>query len=74
MRENYALMPNMYPLVSVIIPVYNRANYIVETLDSILAESYPNKEIVLIDDGSTDRTDAVIREWAKTHQNDIQKS
>lgn len=65
-------MPDMYPLISVIVPVFNRANYIVETLDSILAESYPNKEIVLIDDGSTDRTDAVIKDWAENHKNDIQ--
>jgi len=60
-----------FPLVSIIIPVYNRDKYIKQGLDSILDEDYPNKEIVIINDGSTDNTDSVIKDWIKQHQNDI---
>ena len=41
-------------LISVIIPVYNVKAYLAEALDSVLGQSYPNTEILLIDDGSTD--------------------
>ena len=44
-----------YPLVSVIIPLYNHEKYIVDTLDSIITQNYPNIEIVLVDDGSKDK-------------------
>ena len=45
---------------SIIIPTYNRANSIGKVIDSILFQSYPNFEILIIDDGSTDTTSDVV--------------
>ena len=47
-------------LISCIIPVYNREELIVECLDSVLAQTYHNYEILIVDDGSTDKTAEVV--------------
>lgn len=45
-----------FPLVSVLIPAYNHENYIQETIDSIINQTYPNIELIILDDGSKDKT------------------
>ncbi|WP_456376536.1 glycosyltransferase family 2 protein, partial [Lutibacter sp.] len=53
------------PLVSIIIPTYNRAHLIGETLDSILAQTYTHWECIVVDDGSTDGTGSLLAEYCK---------
>lgn len=55
------------PLVSVLIPAFNHEAYVVRCLDSVLEDPYPAKEIVIIDDGSSDGTAARIDEWVARH-------
>jgi len=50
----------MKPLVSLISPCYNGESYITRFLDSILNQTYPNLELLIINDGSTDRTEEII--------------
>lgn len=54
------------PLVSVIVPVYNRKTTIFRCLDSILKQSYRNFEVLVIDDGSDDGTSDICRSVSKT--------
>ena len=54
------------PKISVIIPVYMAENYLRPCIDSVLAQSYENFELLLIDDGSTDSSGAICDEYAKT--------
>lgn len=51
-------------LVSIIIPVYNTAEYLPQCLDSLLNQTYPHLEILCVDDGSTDNAWAVLQEYA----------
>lgn len=57
------------PLISVIIPVYNCADYIAETVNSVLLQSYQNFEIILINDGSTDSSEEVCISLGKDKDN-----
>ena len=55
----------MEPLISVIIPVYNKEEYIRECLDSVCNQQYKNLEILLVDDGSTDAGGSICDEYAE---------
>lgn len=52
------------PIVSVIIPSYNAMNYIAETLESVLAQTLADIEVIVVDDGSTDSTRDIVKEYA----------
>ena len=58
-----------HPVVSVIIPIYNMEEYLEETLDSVLASDYPDLEIVLMDDGSKDRSLDIAQRYAESNRN-----
>lgn len=53
----------MSPKVSIIIPAYNVAEYIKECLDSVLSQSFSDIEVIIIDDGSTDTTASIIKQY-----------
>jgi glycosyltransferase involved in cell wall biosynthesis len=57
----------MKPLVSVIIPIYNAAPYLQETLDSILASTYRPVEVVMVDDGSKDNSLSIAKSYCEQH-------
>ena len=57
-----------YPLVSVVLPVFNVERYLAECLDSIVEQDYPNLEIIAVDDGSTDGSLGALTEYASSHR------
>jgi glycosyltransferase involved in cell wall biosynthesis len=68
---------------TVIIPTYNRAKLIKKTIDSVLAQDYPNFEIIVVDDGSIDNTEEVIKEigspkihyyWKKNEERSVARN
>jgi glycosyltransferase involved in cell wall biosynthesis len=62
------------PLVSIVVPAYNHARYLGRAIDSIIAQDYPDVELIVLDDGSTDHTRVVLTKYAdkfywETHAN-----
>ena len=64
---------NKAGLISIIIPTYNRAHLINETLDSILTQTYGDWECIIVDDGSTDDTETVVSDYIQANPNQIFK-
>lgn len=60
-----------YPLISVIVPVYNVGAYLRRCVDSILTQTYPRLEIILVNDGSTDKSLQICREYESACPNVI---
>ena len=58
----------MPPLVSVIIPIYNMESFLAETLQSVLASTYPHFEVILVDDGSTDKSVDIAQSFVDNDQ------
>ena len=51
------------PLVTIIVPVYNVENYVKKCVESIISQTYQNIEIILVNDGSTDKSGSIISEY-----------
>ena len=62
-------MKSVEDLISVVVPIYNVAEYLNECIDSILNQDYKTTEILLIDDGSTDHSGKICDEYARKHRN-----
>ena len=55
------------PAVSIIIPVYNIGKYLEKCLDSVIAQTFPDIEIIVVNDGSTDNSPEIIARYADIH-------
>ena len=66
-----AMLSNVdVPLVSVVIPTYNRADRLPRAIDSCLAQTHPNVEVIVVDDGSTDDTQSLLARYVDEHGKD----
>ena len=54
----------MNPMVTVILPTYNRAEFLKESIQSVLSQTFTDFELIVVDDGSTDPTEEVVREFS----------
>ncbi len=63
-RKNQSLIIETMPAVSIIIPVYNIGKYLEKCLDSVIAQTFPDIEIIVVNDGSTDNSPEIIARYA----------
>ena len=57
--------PRRAPIISVVIATYNRASLLRETLDSVVTQTFRDFEVIVVDDGSTDGTEAVVKSYGE---------
>lgn len=55
---------NTFPLVSIVMPAYNMATFLLECIPSILEQDYNNFELIIVDDGSTDKTNDIVQSFS----------
>lgn len=67
-------MPNTTPLVSIVMPAFNAEKTIVRAIDSVLKQTYTNIELLIVNDGSTDNTVNVVRQYKDSRINLITQS
>jgi glycosyltransferase involved in cell wall biosynthesis len=60
---------NTKPLISIVLPTFNRVKYLERSIDSVIKQSYPNWELLVVDDGSTDNTFALVKKYLNKHFN-----
>lgn len=52
-------------LVSIITPIYNGEQFVAQTIESVLAQTYPHWEMIVINDGSKDNSEAIVKKYAE---------
>ena len=62
------MIENSNKLVSIIVPVYNVADYLERCVESLVLQTYTNLEIILVDDGSTDKSGEICEELARSDE------
>lgn len=62
-------MTILYPIVSIIIPVFNVEDYLVDCLESVLNQDFENYEVIAVDDGSQDSSPEILQQYACKYQN-----
>jgi len=67
MQKSATSSSSDFPLVSVIAPCYNQERFVIECLESIRAQDYPNLQIIVVDDCSQDASPKLIRDWIKAN-------
>ena len=73
--RRYKELPKYAPKVSVLVPVWNEGVGVIKTLESLFNNGYDNLEVVVVNDGSTDNSDAIIRKYiSKLKKEDLQKA
>lgn len=62
-------MNNIFPLVSIVVPTFNSEKHLVETIDSVIVQTYSNWELIMVDDGSKDSTSQVAKTYVIKYDN-----